>query len=44
MYKEYRDVSSTGAVSQMYMELSGRHRVRRKDIAVIRVTVVKTKD
>ena len=25
MYKEYRDVSLCGAVSQMYMEMSGRH-------------------
>lgn len=28
MYKEYRDVTLNGAVLQMYMEMSSRHRIR----------------
>ena len=36
MYKEYRDLTLCGAISQLYMELAGRHRVRRKDVAIIR--------
>ena len=32
MYKEYRDVSLCGAVSQMYSEMSGRHSARADSI------------
>lgn len=41
MYKEYRDVTLTGAVSQMYMELAGRHSARREAIQIIRTAVLK---
>jgi large subunit ribosomal protein L18Ae len=41
MYKEYRDVTLTGAVSQMYMELAGRHSARAEAIQVIRTAVLK---
>jgi len=44
MYKEYRDVSVNGAVSQLYMELASRHRVRRKDVAIIKVCTTKGKE
>lgn len=40
MYKEYRDVSLCGAVSQMYMEMSGRHSAAHNSIQIIRTSVV----
>ncbi len=40
MYKEYRDVTMTGAVEQMYMEMSGRHRARWSSIQVLKVAEV----
>lgn len=44
MYKEYRDVTSTGAVEQMYMEMSGRHRARWSSIHVLKVEEISTDD
>lgn len=44
MFKEYRDVSLTGAVEQMYMEMSGRHRARWSSIQVLRVRVISKED
>ena len=44
MYKEYRDVSMTGAVEQMYMEMSGRHRARWSSIQVLKVQLVADED
>lgn len=44
MYKEYRDVTMTGAVEQMYMEMSGRHRARWSSIQVLKVVVVEDED
>jgi large subunit ribosomal protein L18Ae len=44
MYKEYRDVTMTGAVEQMYMEMSGRHRARWSSIQVLKVTTVEDGD
>ena len=40
MYKEYRDVSLTGAVEQMYQELAGRHRARFSNIHIVDTTTV----
>jgi large subunit ribosomal protein L18Ae len=40
MYKEYRDITMTGAVEQMYMEMSGRHRARWSAIQVLKVATV----
>ena len=40
MYKEYRDVSLCGAVSQMYMEMSGRHSAALDSIQIIRTSVL----
>lgn len=37
MVKEFRDVTMTGAVEQMYMEMSGRHRARWSSIQVLKV-------
>ena len=44
IYKEYRDLTMNGAISQLYMELASRHRVRRKDVAIIRVTTINNKE
>ena len=40
MYKEYRDNTLCGAVSQMYMEMSGRHSADPRSIQIIRTSVV----
>lgn len=44
MFKEYRDVRTTGAVEQMYMEMSGRHRARWSSIHVLKVQEVAPED
>mmetsp|Transcript_5691 Transcript_5691/g.4843 ORF Transcript_5691/g.4843 Transcript_5691/m.4843 type:complete len:186 (+) Transcript_5691:53-610(+) len=44
MYREYRDVTLNGAVSQMYMEMSGKHRARHDTIQILRTCVVNSKD
>lgn len=40
MYKEFRDVSLCGAVSQMYSDLAGRHRARFSSIQIVDTRVV----
>lgn len=40
MYKEYRDISLNGAISQLYMEMSGRHRAQHDAIHIIKTSVV----
>eukprot|EP00211_Chloroparvula_japonica_P008404 CAMPEP_0119124120 /NCGR_PEP_ID=MMETSP1310-20130426/3828_1 /TAXON_ID=464262 /ORGANISM="Genus nov. species nov., Strain RCC2339" /LENGTH=174 /DNA_ID=CAMNT_0007114013 /DNA_START=50 /DNA_END=574 /DNA_ORIENTATION=- len=40
MVKEYRDTTRVGAVNQMYMDLSGRHRARFRSIHVRDVVAV----
>lgn len=44
MYREFRDVKLTGAVSQLYDEMAGRHRTRPRSIQIIRTAVVKAAD
>merc|ERR1739838_770832 len=44
MYKEYRDVTPTGAVEQMYSELASRHRARKSSIQIVRTATVEAKD
>lgn len=44
MYKEYRDVTMSSAVEQMYMEMSGRHRARWSAIMVLKVVPLAAKD
>jgi large subunit ribosomal protein L18Ae len=44
MYKEYRDVTLTGAVNKMYADLASRHRARRSSIQIIRTQPVAAKD
>ena len=43
MYKEFRDVSLNGAVSQLYMEMSGNHRANHDTIHIIRTSVLTAK-
>ena len=44
MYREYRDLTLTGAVDQMYSEMAGRHRCRPRSIQIIRTGIVAAKD
>jgi large subunit ribosomal protein L18Ae len=45
MYREFRDLTINGAVSQLYSEMAGRHRTRPRSIQIIRTAVVeKTSD
>merc|ERR1739845_340545 len=44
MYREYRDVTLAGAVTQMYREMAGRHRARPGSIQVLKTKVVKAAD
>ena len=44
MYKEYRDTTLCGAVSQMYMEMAGRHSAPKESIQIIRTSIVSDKD
>jgi len=41
MYKEYRDVSLNGAISQLYLEMSSRHRARHDTIHILRASVIR---
>mmetsp|Transcript_1253 Transcript_1253/g.1833 ORF Transcript_1253/g.1833 Transcript_1253/m.1833 type:complete len:184 (+) Transcript_1253:215-766(+) len=44
MYREYRDLTLTGAVSQLYDEMAGRHRTRPRSIQIIRTAILEAKD
>jgi len=44
MYREFRDLTLTGAVSQLYQEMAGRHRTRPRSIQIIRTSIVAAKD
>jgi large subunit ribosomal protein L18Ae len=44
MYREFRDVTLVGAVSQLYDEMAGRHRTRPRSIQIIRTAEVKAAD
>jgi large subunit ribosomal protein L18Ae len=44
MYKEYRDISLNGAVSQLHMDMAGNHRASRDTISIIRTAVLNKKD
>lgn len=44
MYREYRDLRLTGAVSQLYNEMAGRHRTRPRSIQIIRTATVADED
>jgi len=44
MYKEYRDISLNGAVSQMHMEMAGNHRAKAETISIIRTSILHKKE
>jgi large subunit ribosomal protein L18Ae len=44
MYKEYRDISLNGAVSQLHMDMAGNHRASRDTISIVRTAVLNKKD
>ncbi len=44
MYKEYRDVTLNGAVSQLHAEMAGNHRASQDTISIIRTVVLNTKE
>lgn len=44
MYREYRDLSLNGAVSQLHMDMAGNHRASRDTISIIRTAVLTSKD
>lgn len=44
MYKEYRDVSLNGAVSQLHQEMSGNHRASPDTISIVRTAILNKKD
>eukprot|EP00920_Eleutheroschizon_duboscqi_P022919 GHVT01056022.1.p1 GENE.GHVT01056022.1~~GHVT01056022.1.p1 ORF type:complete len:187 (-),score=36.42 GHVT01056022.1:735-1295(-) len=44
MYKEFRDTTRRGAVTQLLADMSGRHRARPERIQIIRICEVKNED
>ena len=44
MYREIRDTTLTGAVTQLYDEMSGRHRARPRSIQIIRTAELKASE
>jgi large subunit ribosomal protein L18Ae len=44
MYREFRDLTLTGAVSQLYDEMAGRHRTRPRSIQIIRTGIIANED
>merc|ERR1711964_884658 len=40
MYKEYRDMTINGAVSQMYHEMAGRHRGQSESITIMKTAII----
>jgi len=44
MYKEYRNNTLCGAVSQMYTEMAGRHSARGETIHIIKTSIVSNAD
>ncbi|XP_050307874.1 60S ribosomal protein L18a-like [Anthonomus grandis grandis] len=44
MYREYRDLSISGAVTQCYRDMGARHRARTHSIHIIKVEQVKAAD
>ena len=44
MYREYRDLSLCGAITQLYDEMAGRHRTRPRSIQIIRTAEIAASD
>lgn len=43
MYREYRDLTTAGAVTQLYRDMGARHRARAHSIQVMRVEEIDAK-
>ncbi|KAK7006500.1 60S ribosomal protein L18A [Halocaridina rubra] len=43
MYREYRDLTSSGAVTQCYRDMGARHRARAHSIQIMRVEAIGAK-
>jgi len=43
LYKEYRDISRTGAVRQLICDMAGRYRIRYPEIEIISIDALKAK-
>eukprot|EP00914_Ancora_sagittata_P022326 GHVO01044415.1.p1 GENE.GHVO01044415.1~~GHVO01044415.1.p1 ORF type:complete len:188 (-),score=18.91 GHVO01044415.1:104-646(-) len=41
VYKEFRDLSKCGAISQMYAEMAGRHRARAHSISIMKIAEIR---
>jgi large subunit ribosomal protein L18Ae len=44
MYREYRDVTMSGAVTQAYRDMGARHRAQADRIQIIKVQPIKVED
>jgi len=44
MYREYRDVSLNGAISQLHAEMTGNHRAPEDTIVIVKTAVLNSKD
>jgi large subunit ribosomal protein L18Ae len=44
MYKEYRANTLSGAVSQLYIDLSGKHSARAETVQIVRTSVLKASE
>merc|ERR1712110_710597 len=44
MYKEFRDTSLNGAIDQLYTDMAGRHRARKRSVYVIKAEAIRPKD
>ena len=44
MYREVRDVSLNGAISQIHMEMSGKHQARHDTIQILKTSVISKSD
>ena len=44
MYREYRDLTLCGAVTQLYDEMAGRHRTRPRSIQIIRTAAIEASE
>merc|ERR1712157_535361 len=44
MYKEFRDTTLNGAIDQLYTDMAGRHRARKRSVYVIKAEPVRPKD
>merc|ERR1712226_1654930 len=40
MYKEFRDVTLNGAIDQMYQDMAGRHRTRKRSVYVVKAEAI----